>query len=244
MRGENEMDGIEALHAFATQNKIKVEFGAPRERPILFNAAMVRAILSGTKTQTRRPMKPQPPGDEAPLAVEWFTPSVIRANGEMEPADEDVFGAYAEEWSRVCPFGAPGDRLWVRETWTPIVGEDFADGTANVVFQAGGSHALAGSDRCGRPREMPQGTRWRPSIHMPRWASRLTLEVTGVRVERAAGISTEDIIAEGLSTALREHDAEVHLSDQWRGLIASIYGEAFWEANGWMWVVDFKRVQP
>jgi hypothetical protein len=84
----------------------------------------------------------------------------------------------------------------------------------------------------------------RVSIHMPRWASRITLEITGVRVERLLDITTEQIRAEGLRTHLREHDAVMHLRDQWKNLWASINGDDSLAANPWVWVVEFKRIEP
>ncbi len=173
------------------------------ERPILFSAPMVRAILEGTKTQTRRVVK------EA-------------AHGK----------------SRACPYGAVGDRLWVRATCAIVGSTD----PGHVLYRASGY-----KEECQRLRlencPPEDQVRWRPSIHMPRWASRISLEITGARVERLQEISVEDCIAEGLSTNSREHDAEVHLRDQWKDLWSAINGADSWNANPWVWVIEFKRVE-
>lgn len=191
-----------------------------RERPILFSAPMVRAILEGRKTQTRRVVKPQPAG------------------------------AWAAPGRRACPYGQAGDRLWVRETWgTHDQGFDTAEESTVVVYRAD-------VDR-------PEPKRWRPSIHMPRVASRITLEVTGVRVERLHQLSEADALAEGIhridigsgyeprySAAPRswadavEGDPDVQLtaSAAFRELWESINGLRSWLANPWVWVVEFKRL--
>lgn len=189
------------------------------DRPILFSGAMIRALLAGTKTQTRRVVK-LPPG------------AVVEAwDGKTTPSFEGAI---------VCPYGVPGDSvLWVRETWQ-------CHSTLNsdpiVHFRADASF---------KPVPIEPGTEvefkggWRPSIFMPRWASRITLEVTDVRVERLQAISVEDCIAEGLSTQLRENEAVCDLRDQYRDLWDSINAtRAPWASNPWVWVVEFKRVEP
>lgn len=145
-----------------------------RERPILFSGPMVRAILAGQKTQTRRIVKPQPLGDTA-----WKNDDQWIVSGHGEAGDTGLH----------CPYGQPGDRLWVRETW------------------AYGIHALAAKSDADGPfvyaaDQTTQGRlcdRWRPSIHMPRTASRIALEITGVRVERLRDISETDALAEGVT---------------------------------------------
>src|SRR5690348_2670942 len=164
-----------------------------KERPILFNGEMVRAILEGRKTQTRRVVKPQPEFAEMP---EWFTMS----DGTWRVVEEE----YPEEGSvhYRCPYGQPGDRLWVRETWQPIQLHDTTTGKTmrNALYREGN--------------EIPFIDRWRPSIHMPRWASRITLEITNVRVERLEDISGWDVRAEGVETWMDVHPdiAEVCLN--------------------------------
>lgn len=145
-----------------------------KTRPILFSGPMVRAILEGRKTQTRRVVKPQP------------------AHCADLPMGKDLTFASA------CPYGQPGDRLWVRETWA--VGTLFDYVRPSLLPKPDCESKLA-VDYAANPRRIwhseDQG-RWRPSIHMPRWASRITLEITSVRVERLQDISHKDAIAEGL----------------------------------------------
>ena len=206
-----------------------------KERPILFNGDMVRAILEGRKTQTRRVMKTQP------------------ANFD---ADGDIALMYEEgsetaktigEKPFVCPYGEPGDRLWVREAhallprtaYRASVGtgtieqvEHPTDGYTAAVFRER-------FDRSGAPR-------WRPSIHMPRWASRITLEIVSVRVEQLQEISEEDALAEGVSGEREAADAGLSWYDRprraFRFLWPSINGADSWDDNPWVWVVEFKRV--
>lgn len=225
-----------------------------KERGMIFNAEMVRAILDGRKTQTRRIMKNQP---------------VL--NGNLY----EVFGA---AWSKGvtsvpavpghslstrCPFGEVGDRIWVRETFAAFDADwkfpgrphDLKDGPwPNVIYPASRS-------------EVPPGT-LRPSIHMPRWASRITLEITGVRVERLNDISHDDAGREGIHTEVwdqtvvaRNYAAEDEFFQFWsesmphyvemnelfrasfHSLWQSIYGEESWQANPWVWVIEFRRIE-
>lgn len=178
-----------------------------KKRPILFNGEMVRAILAGRKTQTRRVVKPQPhnPGLQA-----WL---------------EEVSDGFIRS-----PYGVPGDRLWVRETWNCIETGIKTQRQDWVRYRATDGEELY----------------WKPSIFMPRWASRITLTITGVRVERVQDISSDDCRAEGLTP-----DSEISLlwreniRDKYRDLWNSInakrgYG---WDTNPWVWVISFE-VQP
>lgn len=207
-----------------------------KERPILFSAPMVRAILDGRKTVTRRVCKPQP-----------------SANAHTTCASGNPMGAWWETGKDInrCPHGQPGDRLWVRETWYcdhfevmrgPYlkpddldIGEALDDGT--LVYAADGL----------TPYEADQPI-WKPSIHMPRWACRILLEITAVRVERLQDISRADIRAEGLQCPpeLASDDVSPNYRDwypaAWRELWESTGGD--WNANPWVWVVEFKRVTP
>ncbi|MGA6148507.1 hypothetical protein [Stenotrophomonas sp. NPDC077461] len=197
-----------------------------RERPILFNGAMVRAILAGQKTQTRRVVKGH--------ALDWlgkaqFTPEYVASPG-----------------NDLCPFGQPGDRLWVREAHAifPTHGQHRADGERwgpwsglpTTISPMGGEIAYyrEGFDRCGPGR-------WRPSIHMPRWACRLVLEITAVRVERIQAISTQDCLAEGITTRFKVADAADELRIQFRDLWNDTGGD--WDSNPWVWVIEFKRAE-
>lgn len=169
-----------------------------KERPILFSGAMVRAILAGTKTQTRRPVKYTPAlGDPA----EW-------------PADM-TSERLAAFWLRSCPFGEPGDRLWVRETWASI-GEPRDHRLELVAYRTD----VLGGDR------VRVDAPWRPSNHMPRWASRLSLDVTTTGIERLQSITEEGAEAEGFMRRLHFLEA-----------FEDIYGPG----DPWVWVVGFKR---
>lgn len=200
------------------------------ERPILFSGPMVRAILDGHKTVTRRIMKPQPTGTA----------------GKSWP-----------EARGLCPFGSSGDRLWVRETWMPRAApygmESFSNGVIYAATPTGGGYAVHAREshadqiaRLSKP-----GFTWRPSIHMPRWASRLTLEVVGVRVERLQEIDEADILAEGVTvdgvaklTGTPWADMPT-LHHAWERLWDSINGDrASWASNPWVWRIEFRRVQP
>lgn len=202
------------------------------ERPILFSDPMVRAILDGRKLQTRRVLTPQPHEESGPISVGRYHPIVVR-RGLEEPGVER-FGAHTDDESWPCPYGAPGDRLWVREAWSYYGGDEYLyqrDPMA-VGFRAS-------ADFGGRP--IPGG-RWRPSIHMPRWASRLTLEVTSVRVERVQSIGEFDALAEGVSGWVRDRRCET-ARDGFRVLWDSINGKrdgCSWKANPWVWAITFK----
>lgn len=218
-----------------------------KERPILFSAPMVRAILDGTKTQTRRVAK-------GVAAVHSVTGEPL---AKLDSAGPRVS----------CPYGQPGDRLWVRETWR--IGSWSEDsGSIAIDYQADGNNrrewlevpdgddflrywqqsrddaikALGDQDRYKwEPGQSP--CRWRPSIHMPRFASRITLEITGVRVERLKDISEADAIAEGvqgLETTIQGQEITGHIA-KYALLWESINGPGSWDANHWVWVVEFKR---
>ena len=195
-----------------------------KERPILFSGPMVRAILEGRKTQTRRVVKPQPPTAFVTVRVEDGTQfSWCLRNQSAFDLPES-----AADWLTLrCPYGVPGDRLWVRETW----GSCTTNGTVCSGYRA---------DVALRPEIEAGVDRWRPSIHMPRWASRLLLEVKAVRVERLQEISEDDAFAEGIS------------GGDWLGNPVGTYRELWdsinakrghsWESNPWVWVVEFERV--
>lgn len=201
---------------------------------MIFNGEMVRAILDGRKTQTRRIMKVQPSdgfhpthnGYDLDLNAHWYTPGVVDKNGYLQPAKKDVFGVADENEGYTCPFGAVGDRIWVRETWARYnIDQD--------------SHDMA--YRATPPADWPEEGRWRPSIHMPRWASRLMLEITGVRVERLQAITLGDICKE-IGCGLYDFRPATYGFQVWEELWKSIYGEENWQANPWVWVIEFKVV--
>lgn len=180
---------------------------ASRERPILFSAPMVRALLDGSKTQTRREVKPS--------RFVQFTRDAIKMTGD--PA------------RLPCPYGNPGDRLWVRETWAARHEYD-GHKPAHIPALARW-HYAATEDR--------GGLLWRPSIHMPRWACRITLVVTGVRAERLHDISRCDAMAEGcpFPNMARGEDPRVWYEDLW----CDLNGVDSWRANPWVWVVEFRK---
>jgi hypothetical protein len=213
-----------------------------KERPVLFSAAMVRALLDGRKTQTRRIVKPQP---------QWVYADVV----PVKTPDADPKGEIR------CPYGMRGDRLWVRETWLELDRDHYNDpglprGHLSTRYgspRRNGCAYRAETDREGDEIRKQYGYHWRPSIHMPRWASRLLLEVTDVRVERLQDISEADAIAEGVSyTGPYPHALASGFLPrpddlarrEFRRLWESINGAGLWDANPWVWVVSFRRVQP
>ncbi|MCS4496240.1 morphogenetic protein [Pantoea sp. B623] len=184
-----------------------------KECPILLNAEMVRAVLDGGKTQTRRILKVQPHAG-------------VRNSVFVKSGYEDGHGK-----ELVCPFGAVGDRLWVRETWARY---NIDQDTHDIAYRAT------------TPDDWPKEGRWRPSIHMPRWASRITLEITGVRVERLQDITNQDAMAEGIGHLYAYDESQPTPKDATRRfaeLWQSIYGADSWQANPWVWVIEFKRVE-
>lgn len=237
------------------------------ERGMIFNGEMVRALLSGRKTQTRRIVK----GTDGAVKFckEWDI------NGEeifVVLGEKDHTGMNPVLGAISCPFGAVGDRIWVRETWATLGNEDgcCVDWEGNLckgdersvarIYRASceqrpGDYGLWSipDDAYWKPhtKEHKFEGAWRPSIHMPRWASRILLEITDVRVERLNSISQEDAQAEGLElTGWRptysdpDSGGEVMTPyDNFAELWSSIYGEESWKANPWVWVIEFKRVE-
>jgi hypothetical protein len=204
-----------------------------KERPILFSAPMVRAILEGRKTVTRRAIKVQPHIDVSGNFC------VGRSNYGQDGYGKPVIKHFINGH---CPYGKPGERLWVRETYFI---NDFRDGEipeaeradCQVLYRADGTPNWEGEEEL---------IRWRPSIHMFRWASRMLLEITDVRVERLQDISEGQAQAEGVQGIPRcrslfpTDDYRFPFKDLW----GSINGPSAWDANPWVWVVEFKRVTP
>jgi hypothetical protein len=213
-----------------------------KERPILFSAEMVRALLDGRKTQTRRVAK-------------------LNAAGRVKlPGSPHNWHCEDPDAALACPYGQPGDRLWVRETWQQFWKEEIP---AERYSQQG---------RSGSPSRRPETMRvvyradgeisqhpeygeaiWRPSIHMPRWASRILLEITNVRVERVQEISDLDARAEGLEAQASGCGWQVgdkfhsgHSVDCFSKLWDSINAaRGFgWDVNPWVWVIEFRRAEP
>ncbi|MGE2951341.1 hypothetical protein ACQH8B_01890 [Klebsiella pneumoniae] len=199
-----------------------------KEHGMIFNGEMVRAILDGRKTQTRRPIK-------------WkqtrFTEIGEREDGSKWPWSEDA--EHACDFWHPCPFGAVGDRIWVREAFRV---HSRATDVATLVYKASERNSWTEQTRrvpvavCNKP-ATPE--KWTPSLHMPRWASRILLEITGVRVERLRSMSQDDARAEGVIAASGPMEAGLAFRELWD----SIYGEESWKANPWVWVIEFKRVE-
>lgn len=208
-----------------------------RERPIIFSGPMIPPIMDGRKTQTRRVIKPQPgcgPGYQ-PVNV------------------------------LLCPYSQVGDLLWVRETWAYIT-DPFAI-SVGIRYRTDGAEQFFGSDN---PKLIPNGrtvynhcsknypdcVRYRPSIHMPRWASRITLEITDVRVERVQEITAAEAEAEGfVSTSYKDapkgsigFPAQVAVAriaiGQFAGYWKILHGAGSWDANPWVWAISFRRIKP
>jgi hypothetical protein len=227
---------------------------------IIFSGPMVRAILAGRKTQTRRVIKPQPQSEINPVWIE----------------DAEAWQWASTASRQQCPYGQIGDELWVRETWAQ--GPPLNDGSPScrIAYRADGRCVGIGSDGVGRSLFVQHGWiqgvadtslcgtfvglgryggKWRPSIYMPRWASRLTLRLTAVRVERLQDISEDDAIAEGVEVSagnikaaelfaetrpdlLRIAPAQQAFCELWDS-INSKRGYA-WDTNPWVWVLTFE----
>lgn len=243
---------------------------AVKARPIIFNGDMVRALLDGRKTQTRRVVKPQP---DRPL--------VRNAAGDWRGADREGIDPRSPTWP--CPYGQPGDLLWVRETWQEFFEDEMPPGRGLNMRGRMGSPAQPGRSVIAyrADGEMPPHPEygaacWRPSIHMPRWASRLTLRITEVRVQRLQEISEDDARTEGVHlTAIAPGDLYRNLPcahcgqrEQqhvgmaracWGGrgtcfskltlrggfayLWGSIHGDGAWASNPWVWAITFEVIR-
>lgn len=190
---------------------------------MIFNGEMVRAILDGRKTQTRRIMKIQP--EHSGLGLRQVIDSKNGSDdGKYFWSSSDSCGLKVRSKSFTCPFGAVGDRIWVRETFSPVPDHDEPAGCSAFLYAADGVG--------------PYG-KWTPSIHMPREASRILLGITDVRVERLRSMSQDDARAEGVIAASGPMEAGLAFRELWD----SIYGEESWKANPWVWVIEFKRIE-
>lgn len=216
------------------------------ERPILFSAPMVRALLDGSKTQTRRAVKPR---RDRGIGCE-LAPNEIA--GEINGGDFTN-----------AVYGAPGEHLWVRESWQgPLVDSAlFERRGGDIALFRKPEYCRYAADGGPRPEYLDADGRlrqgWRPGIHMFRWASRITLEVTGVRIERLQDISEADAKAEGCDCLTWNGEpGPADLIDwplktvnrPWANGFAllweSINGDGTWAANPWVWVVEFRRIHP
>lgn len=225
-----------------------------KERPILFNTEMVKAILEGRKTQTRRVLSNQPDKncDEAFLGLDgiWrFSKPTL--SKRISYSDDDI----------KCPFGMVGDRLWVREAFMPDPSAD-----SDHWNDEDSLHTYYSWDGCGsKVSELPKALKtnkhvfykaeanhpelslWTPNYRMPRWASRILLEITGVRVERLQGISKEDAKAEGFDFSAHPSAIEmgyaIGAKTNFRHTWEQIYGANAWNKTPWVWVVEFKTIE-
>jgi hypothetical protein len=197
-----------------------------RERPILFSGEMVRAILALEKMQTRRVINIPKYARIKPCS-HYLTPNDTHNGGVMLCYDTS---GVADFEVLPCPYGQVGDRLWVRETFAidDYSGDGIYSGRGNVVYYRATDH-----ESCGQP--------WRPSIFMPRFASRITLEITGIRVEYLQEISEADAKAEGTKPHLELNTTGFRtLIDDYKDIWDSINGKKHpWESNPWVWVIEF-----
>ncbi|WP_200982589.1 ASCH domain-containing protein [Klebsiella quasipneumoniae] len=247
-----------------------------KERGMIFNSEMVRAILDGRKTQTRRIMKVQPESNQLGLLL--ITDSTKHSDiGKYHWAESNATGNHVRSKLFSSPFGAVGERIWVRETWATLGNEEgcYVDWEDNLCKGDERSAARIYRASCEqRPcdyglwsipddaywkphtKEHKFEGAWRPSIHMPRWASRILLEITDVRVERLNAISEEDAEAEGIDMealydsqdcydCIADHNmtGRPTVTGAFKYLWESIYGEESWKSNPWVWVIEFKRVE-
>ena len=238
-----------------------------KERPILFKGAMVRAIMDGSKTQTRRILKLPPLQPWQSGSKGW---RFIECDHSIEDYDNFVAGfsdGRGTIFNIKCLYGKPAfldraaDRLWVRETWASAqhaivayradgeCGSWMHDGGGGRVWERHGG--ILGSGTPDRPEQWRGqmfglskfGGKWRPSIFMPRWASRISLEITAIRVERLQDISGPDCWAEGIAHAGWDPERYGSVVECYRDLWQSIHGPGSWDANPWLWVIQFQRIQ-
>ncbi|HHQ4661793.1 TPA: hypothetical protein ACSPZY_002222 [Aeromonas veronii] len=202
------------------------------ERPVIFNGEMVRAILAGRKTQTRRIMKPQPEAMPDKPGEYWWPAKRFESMLQLSYFNDPVTKELAAD---ACPFGGIGDRLWVKETFAPGLCTKSA-----IAYRA--TH---------KPSDLDEGwdeqIKWTPSIYMSRSFSRIKLEITDVRVERLNDINEQDALAEGMD----DGTSPAAIAAGWfekprrafRRLWERIYGQESWDSNPWVWVAEFKQVQ-
>lgn len=218
-----------------------------KERPILFSAPMVRSILDGSKTQTRRIIKaPKEKGNSRPYIFEIDrVEKNDRYNSPFPGIDVDWILCAPRESGRQqginCPYGSRGTYLWVRETW----------GLFSTEPEDGPEHAIIFYRASDGWKHELRYQKWKPSIHMPRWASRITIEVESVRVERLIDISEKDAMAEGVQRieygpneigGIQVHPHTSSYRDAFKELWEVINGPSSWEVNPWVWVLTFRRI--
>lgn len=226
-----------------------------KDRPILFSAPMVRALLDGRKSQTRRFVK-------LPRKHSWGT----GYDGQIIFDDGSAFGGELSVDELSCPYGQPGSRLWVKETHAFIwEGEHAPESKRDclIEYRAETNGKCFAGDWPEEERDNEDRPKWKPSIFMPRWASRILLEITAIRVERLQDISEADAIAEGATFTDFGKNRFGQQHNGWRcdrvpvnagdalgsarfaygNLWESINGACSWDANPWVWVIEFKRIE-
>jgi hypothetical protein len=218
-----------------------------KERGIIFSGPMVRALLEGRKTQTRRIVKHQGIVDNPAfpdLKIIQLGSTQAWLNSQPD---------HPQHISKFSPYGQSGDRLWVKETFCPVHDGDYG-GTNWVDYRATPRYSESHPAGWENAPNDPEALKWKPSIFMPRWASRILLEITGVRVERLQDISEEDASAEGCAAmegcmwhTFEEADAGISMHahtarDAYEALWESINGDGSWSANPFCWVISFRRI--
>ncbi len=208
-------------------------------RPILFSGPMVRALLDGRKTQSRRIVKSKDSDPSRCITL----PMLMQGVYEWRQQDGRWFGieGYDTLVFCDCPYGEVGQRLWVRETWMPF---DDDHQIVDCKYAYAASTTLDGEDIRKEYIRLGRKYQWRPSIHMPRKASRITLEITGIRIERLNAISSADAEDEGVTLFGEDNRIgdETLYQAGFRKLWESINGVGSWKQNPWVWVIEFKVV--
>lgn len=218
-------------------------------KPILFSGEMIRALLSGAKTQTRRIIKPQPYGDVRQSGMSNKTKECVVWEPKKDTAWFDWGGGFDPMIYLDGPY-QPGMRLWVRETWCAVNDEPYG-GEQWIDYRATPRYAESHPAGWDNDPDSPDALKWKPSIFMPKWASRLTLQVTSIKIERVNEISEEDAIAEGAQPAFELDIAgatgaftyRAGFKQLWDSINGSKPGCA-WHDNPWVWCVSFRRVTP
>lgn len=218
-----------------------------KSKPILFSSSMVRALLTGHKTQTRRAVKPQPPEGTYQVST-WHHPDPRPHFFAWQDLPHGT-AMTADGWVQPCPYGQPGERLWVRET-------HYLTDDGHSEFAVYAADDDAAHEHLQRLEELNADfpadvkaahKRLRPSIHMPRWASRILLEIVSVRVERLQDISEDDAMAEGIDrerVAMYAKGSTKPAMRAYADLWNSINGDGSWDVNPWVFVIEFKRISP
>lgn len=220
-----------------------------KERPILMRDNLVLASLAGTKTQTRRPIIPQPTQSEYEPELLYYQERtkkrIIASSGTVIPKGTWSYHTTTiTEFAKKCPWGVPGDRLWVREAFDTIMAQTPRDHEVLAYDYRAGHHK---ESHQWRMMDIHGWRRWTPSIHMPRKACRLVLDIIRVRVQRLQDITNEEAAAEGVMAWAATQDSPVRdipggeerlvFIQLWE----SIYGPGSWEANPLVWVLEYRQ---